>query len=224
MVFPLVIQTGTCASHRHLFISSASLSWMEVNFLNQNPCIPLCPSVFQFDIIFSGFFLVVRCVFSLWDLPRVLLVLLSYRLSIQPFRYTFSVAIFSSKIVRFIWRLVVGMFLYHALPVVDIIFFSLFWNVLFCLYCFTLCRSLINLTSFARTFCFFSSSCTVIFFRVVFCILFLHIPGYFCFTIFACFRKFFIWISCRISHPGFDCFFVLFEGTPIFSHTNFALA
>ena len=34
VVFSLVIHSGTCASCRHLSISSASLSWMEVNFLN----------------------------------------------------------------------------------------------------------------------------------------------------------------------------------------------
>ena len=53
VVFPLVIQSGTCACCRHLFISRASLSWTEENFLNQNPCIPSCPGVFQFDIFFS---------------------------------------------------------------------------------------------------------------------------------------------------------------------------
>ena len=42
-------------------------------------------------------------------------------------------------------------------------FLSLFWKVLFCLYCFTLCRYVFNLPSFASTFCFISSSCTVIF-------------------------------------------------------------
>ena len=38
----------------------------------------------------------------------------------------FLVAIFSSKNVRFLWRPVVGMFLYHTLPVVDRIFFRCF--------------------------------------------------------------------------------------------------
>ena len=135
-------------------------------------------------------FWVVRCVFPLWGLPRVLLVLLSYRLSIQPFRYTFSDAIFSPKIVRFLWRLVVGMFLCQALPVVNRISFVVLecpvlsvlfypWSISF------------NLPSFARTFWFISWSCTVIFSRVVFSILFPHIPGSFCFTIFAGFLDFF---------------------------------
>ena len=38
-----------------MFISSASLSWMEVTFLNQKPCIPSCPGIFQFNIFFSVF-------------------------------------------------------------------------------------------------------------------------------------------------------------------------
>ena len=125
VVFPLVIQSGTCASCKHLFISSASLSWMKVNSLNQNPCIPSWPGVFQFDIFFVSFW-VVRCLFPLSGFLRVLLVLSSYCLSIQPFRYAFLVTIFSSKIVRFLWRPVVGMFLCHALPIVDRFFFRCF--------------------------------------------------------------------------------------------------
>ena len=50
LVFPLVIHSSTCAPCRHLFISSASLLWMKANFLNQNPCNPSWPGVFQFDI------------------------------------------------------------------------------------------------------------------------------------------------------------------------------
>ena len=88
--------------------------------------------VFQHALAFSSlisFFVsiwVIRCVFPLWSLPRVHLVLLWYCLSIQPFRYAFSVAIFLFKIVRFLWRLVVGMFLCHALLIVDKIFFRCF--------------------------------------------------------------------------------------------------
>ena len=49
--------------------------------------------------------------------------------------------------------------------------------------------------------------------RVAFSFLFLHIQAsFFCFIILACFRRFFFCVSCRISHPGFDSFFMLFEG------------
>ena len=51
--FPLVIDLGTCARCRHLFILSDSLSWIEVNFLNQNHYIPSWPSIFLFDIFSS---------------------------------------------------------------------------------------------------------------------------------------------------------------------------
>ena len=61
-VFPLVNQPGTCASCKHLFLSSASLSRMEVNFLKQNLCIPSCPGVFQFDIFFSVSFSSSMCI------------------------------------------------------------------------------------------------------------------------------------------------------------------
>ena len=165
-------------------------------------------------ISFLMSFWVIRCVFPLWGLPRVLLVLLLYRLSIQPFRYASTVAIFSSKIVRFLWRLVVGMFLCHALPIVEKIFFSCFGTSCFvCIVLPFVDISLVFLLSLEP-----SSSCTVIFSRVVFSILFPHILGPFCFTILACFRNFFIWVSSRTSHPGLDCFFVLFRG-PQFSHT-----
>ena len=102
-------------------------------------------------------------------------------------------------------------------------FLSLFWNVLFYLYCFTLCRYLFNLPSFASSFWFIFSSFIVSFSCVVFSFLFLIIPAsFFCFIIFACFRRFFIWVSSRNSHPDFDFSFVLFEGILIFSQTNFA--
>ena len=50
LVLHLVIESGTIAHCKHLFISSATLSLMEVNFLSQKPCFPSWPGVFQFDI------------------------------------------------------------------------------------------------------------------------------------------------------------------------------
>ena len=177
--------------------------------------------VFQFDIFFSVFLNSSMCISVLgpFSCPSSSLVILFIH---SAFRYAFSVDIFSSKVVRFLWRLVVGMFLSHALPV-DRIFFRCFGMSCF-VYCFTLCRYLFNLPSFARTFWFISSSCTVIFLVLSFA---------FCSHIFQdisvlpfwpVFVNFFIYVSSWISHPGFDCFFVLFEGTSVFSHTNFAPA
>ena len=42
-----------CISWRHLFIWIASISLIEVNFLNQYPCIPSWPSVLQFSTFLS---------------------------------------------------------------------------------------------------------------------------------------------------------------------------
>ena len=98
-----------------------------------------------------------------------------------------------------------------------------FIHILFCLFCFTLYRYLFNLPSFASTFWFISSSCIVIFPYVAFSFLSRRVPASFlCFIILACFCRFFIWVFSWISHPSFDFFFMIFEGIPIFSQTNFA--
>ena len=56
---------SSCLVLVHLSISCASLSWMEVNFLNQNPYIPPYPGVFQFDIFFSVFLSSSMCISAL---------------------------------------------------------------------------------------------------------------------------------------------------------------
>ena len=65
----------------------------------------------------------------------MLLVLLSYYLSFQLFRYAFLITIFSSKDIRILWRPIVGM-LRHAFPVVGRIFFSFFFFFFFGMSCF----------------------------------------------------------------------------------------
>ena len=75
---------------------------------------------------FSVSFWVNRCVFPLSGLLRALQILLSYCVSIRIFRYFFLVAIFYSKIVRFLLHPVVGMFSRHLLPIVGRIFFCCF--------------------------------------------------------------------------------------------------
>ena len=85
MVPHLVIHSDTCSSSRHLFISSASLSWMGVNFLNHHPCIPSRPGVFQFDIFSVILTKSMLCVFPLSVLLRVLLTLSPFCLSIWLF-------------------------------------------------------------------------------------------------------------------------------------------
>ena len=117
VVFPLVIQSGTCTSCKHLFISSASLLWMEVNFLNQNLCIQSWPGIFQFAIFLVSFW-IVRCVFPLSGLLQVLL--FSSHI-VYPFSLfvIFGCHIFAQNR-SVLWRPVVGMFLCHVLPVVRI--------------------------------------------------------------------------------------------------------
>ena len=197
---------------------------MEVNFLNQKPCIPSWPGAFQFDILFSvivsksTWISILRPSSSLSSSLVILFIHSAFSLFLW-FSY------FSPKSLGFFCiRLLVCFCVTPSQLLID--FFSLFWKALFCLYCFTLCRYLFNLLSLASTFWFISSSCTVIFSP---CCLFLLPPPTFIsaplfLIIRTFFRIFFICDSSLISHPGFCCCFVLFEGIPIFSQTNFAPA
>ena len=77
--------------------------------------------------------------------------------------------------------------------------FSLFWNVMFCLYRFTLSWCLFNFPSFSSSFWFISSSCIVIFSCVAFSLLSQHVSVFFlCFIIFACYLRFLICVSSRV--------------------------
>ena len=95
------------------------ISWTRIHVFHHGQRFPVW-------YLFLVSFWVVRCVFPLSGLLRVLLVLSSYYLSIQLFHYAFLVAIFPSKNVLSLWRPVVGMILFHALPVVGRIFFRCF--------------------------------------------------------------------------------------------------
>ena len=175
---------------------------MEMNFLNQNPCIPSWPGVFQFHIIF---------------------ILQSYFLFIRLVRYVLLVGISFSRIVV---SFASGCWYVFASfpPSCWYNFLSLFWNLLFCLCCFALCWYLFNHPSFVSNFWVFSSSCTVIFLHVAFSFLFQDIPASFCFILLACFRRFF-YLRFQWNFPsGLNFFFVPFCGISMFSQTNFAPA
>ena len=199
---------------------------MDVNFFEPEAMYSVIARRFQVRFLFSVLW-VNRCVFPLWGLLQILLVLLSYCLYIHPFRYVLLAAIFLSKIVRFLWHTVVGMFSCYPLPTTKRIFFRCFG-----MFCFVFIISpfvdisFISLLSPVFSGLFFQVVLLFFFFRVVFSFLFLHIPAsFFCFIIFACFRSFFYFcVSSRISHLGFDFYFSLFKGIPIFSQTNFAPA
>ena len=126
MVFPL----GTWASCRHLFISSASLSWMEVNILNQKPSIPSWSGVFKFDI-FSVILSKSMCIFAFEPSlsPSNTFLILFIHL-------VFSLCSLVANIIRSLLHLIVCMFSYHLLPVVGRNFFRCF--VMSCFICIVL--------------------------------------------------------------------------------------
>ena len=117
------MQSGTRASCRYLFISSASLSWIEANFLNQNLCIPLCPGFFPVWYLFSVFLSSLMCISAFGPSSSS-----SSSLAISFIHSAFLLCFFGCHI--FVQNrsvsLVVGMFLCHGLPIVDRIFFRCF--------------------------------------------------------------------------------------------------
>ena len=99
---------------------------MEVNFLNQKPCIPPWPGVFQFVIFFSVVLGKTMCIYAFVPSSRpsssfvILFIHSAFSL------YFLFVAIFLSQIVGFLLHPFVGMFSCHLLPSVDKIFFRCF--------------------------------------------------------------------------------------------------
>ena len=138
---------------------------------------------------------------------------------LSAFSMFFFVDLFLSKIIRFLLHPVVGMFPCHSLPIVDRIFFRCFGKPCFvCIVLPFVDISLIFLLSPALSGLFLHVPVIFPFFPRLFQRFSLFLSFWLVFVIFL------ICISSRISHPGFDCFFVLFEGNPIFSQTNFAPA
>ena len=146
---------------------------MEVNFLNQKPCIPSCPAFSS--LIFLVSFWVNQCVFPLSDSLQALLILLSYCLSIRLFPYfwspNFCAQSFGFSCIRFlvyfyvISYLLVELFFFVVLECPVLSGFVTLWRYLF------------NIPSFACTFWFISSSPIVIF---------LMLPFPFCLSMFHC--------------------------------------
>ena len=101
-------------------------------------------------------------------------------------------------------------------------FFSLFWNVVFCLYCLILFRYLFSLSAYTSNF-WFISSCYIVWYNSCVCFFFFlsqHIPAFlFSLIIFACCR-FRISVSSLIPHPRFEFLFVFFRGTQISSQIS----
>ena len=171
-------------------------------------------------IFFLVSFLVSRCVFLIWgpSSPSSSLVILFIH---SAFSLCFLVAIFSSKIVRFLWHPVVGMFSCHSLPIVDRMFFRCFG--MFCFVCIVLHFVVISLI-------FFLLPVLSGLFPQVEQLFFLVLPvpfflAYFSASPFflAYFRSFYL--RFQSNFPSlFWVFLRGFEGIPIFSQTNFAPA
>ena len=135
---------------------------MEVNFLNQKPCIPSWPGVLQFYILFSVVLSKSTCISILgpsWSPSSSIVMFFIHS--------AFSLCFFGSHILAQNRSVSFASSRLHVFvsfpPNCWLNFLSLFWKVLFCLYCFTLCRYRFNLFSLASTFWFISSSCTVTF-------------------------------------------------------------
>ena len=159
-----------------------------------------------------------RCIFLLSGFLRALLILLSNCLSIQPFRYIFLLAIFYPQIVRFLLHPVVGMFLCHLLPAVDRIFSHCFG--MSCFICIVL--PFVDISLIFLFSGLFPQAVLLFYLVLPFSFLFQRIPASFlCFIIMACFRRFLCAFPVEFSILVLIFSFVIFEGIPIFSQTNF---
>ena len=134
----------------------------------------------------------------------------------SDFSLCFLIAIFQSKIVRFLLHPVVDMLLCHLLPVVDWIFFC-------CLGMSCFASIVLPFVKISLIF-FISPVPSGLFPKFVqlffLCWLFLFVPTFssvfILFYHLACFLRCFILVSSRISHPGLDFFFVFFKGSHFF--------
>ena len=172
----------------HLFISSASLPRMEVNFLNQKPCIPSCPGAFHFHISFSVVFCKSTCISILGpsSSPSSSLLILFIHSAFSlflwlPYFCPKSIGLFYIQLLVYFhvtpFQLLIEFsFVVLECPVVSVFFFTLF-------------RYLFILPSLVSTFCFFSSSCIVIVSHVA-CSFFPLISVSLFRIIRACFRSF----------------------------------
>ena len=140
-------------------------------FLNPYPSLPSGPSVFQFGTFLNVALSESRCIFAFFLLGD-LLILFPWCLSIRLFYYVLFVPIFCSKIVLFPCHLVVGL----SPCIIPLTCRLNFFVVLECTICHLECTILtfysvsisFSLPSFASTFWYISSSCTVSFTSVAF--------------------------------------------------------
>ena len=178
-----------------------------LEFLNQIPCIPSWPSIFQF-CTFWVLLWAISGVFLPRGLLRVLVILFSCYLSIRPFSYVVSVPIFYFKMALIPFNPVVDLptCILHQLN--GNVFVCYFWNMFFVV--------LLDFVSILFKFSFFRQYLLIHLFKLdcQICPLFcfdLFSPKYFHVVLFhyhfACLCSFFNSPWSLISHPGF-CFSV----------------
>ena len=184
VVFPFVVRSGMSDSCRHLFLSIASLSWICINLLNHYLCMPSGPGVFQF-VSFWVLLSESRCIFTIGpplspnSFPTLLIhsAFLLCSLRSYIFLQNCFVSLSSSWWYAFV----------QSAPYFLVELFSLFWNILFYLYCLILSRYLFSLPSFVSTFWFISSSCIVCFTCwIAFFFSSQHVPAFFSFFYHVC--------------------------------------
>ena len=210
---------GMSLSCRHLFILVASLSGMEVNYLNHNPCIPSCPGIFQFGTFVSVALSGVRCIFTFGPSlsPSTSFPILLIHLASLLCSLCFHILL---QIVLFPCHPVVGMSSYFLPLLADRVCFFCCLNVQFCLF------YPIWIFFFVYLLLLVSSGLFVSFVLLVellfsFCHIFQHSSLVLCFFAYC---RFLICIYSSNSCSGLEFLFMFLRGTPILSQINFAPA
>ena len=144
-------------------------------FLNQYPCMPSRPGIFQFGTFLSVALSESLCIFDFGSSLSpsnsfpMLLVHSDFLLYSLHSQY-FTLKLFCFLVIQ----LLVCFHAFSSHLLVE--FFSLFWNILFYLHCFILSQYHFSLPSFASTSWFISSSCIVCFTCVAFFFSSQHVP------------------------------------------------
>ena len=97
LIFPLVIHSGIFASSKNLFNSIASLWWMDVNFINQTLCTPLCHGILPVSITLSVTLADLMCMF-ISELSSSLCNSFFGLFIVRSFDYVLPVPIFLQKL------------------------------------------------------------------------------------------------------------------------------
>ena len=190
-IFGLMVNGASCW---HVFILSASLSWMEVNFLNQNPCMLSWLGGFQLDIFYccSEWIYLYFRFRSVWEcLP--LFCYVAYQFS---FLVVFSwLPYFTPKLFSFLCTLFLVclraispyLFVEFSFVVLECPVFSVFFFYLFSIYFWS--PPLHELTGL------FPRSALLFVLILLFFFLSQHVPPFFFCFIILCFRRFLICVS-----------------------------